>query len=94
MERVYPADALFVMIGATANTGWLPTGLQRDQKGFICTGHSLRPSRDLRPPLPLETSFPGIFCAGDVRSGSIKRVASSVGEGSMAISFIHEYLAG
>lgn len=94
MERVYPADALFIMIGATANTGWLPSGLQRDQKGFICTGHSLRPSRDLRPPLPLETSFPGIFCAGDVRSGSIKRVASSVGEGSMAISFIHEYLAG
>ena len=92
-ERVLPADALFIMIGATANTDWLPSGLQRDQKGFICTGHSLRSSAEGRQFLPLETSLPGIFCAGDVRSGSVKRVASSVGEGSMAISFIHEYLA-
>lgn len=93
MERTCPADALFIMIGATANTGWLPAALQRDQKGFICTGHSLHAAEGERQPLPLETSLPGVFCAGDVRSGSIKRVASSVGEGSMAISFIHEYLA-
>ena len=92
-ERVQPADALFIMIGATAQTGWLPSTLQRDNNGFICTGHALPQTDGVRQPLPLETNLPGLFCAGDVRSGSIKRVASSVGEGSMAIAFIHQYLA-
>ena len=81
------------MIGATANTSWLPQTLERDAKGYICTGRDLTRWPLDREPFPLETSLPGIFCAGDVRHGSIKRVASGVGEGSMSIAFIHEYLA-
>jgi thioredoxin reductase (NADPH) len=87
------ADALFLMIGATANTAWLPPDLERDAKGYICTGRDLTGWSLEREPFPLETSLPGIFCAGDVRHGSIKRVASGVGEGSMSIAFIHQYLA-
>ena len=87
------ADALFLMIGATANTMWLPDTLERDDKGYVCTGRDLTAWPLDREPFPLETSLPGIFCAGDVRHGSIKRVASGVGEGSMSIAFIHEYLA-
>jgi thioredoxin reductase (NADPH) len=87
------ADALFLMIGATANTAWLPPTLERDVKGYICTGRDLTGWSLEREPFPLETSFPGIFCAGDVRHGSTKRVASGVGEGSMSIAFIHQYLA-
>jgi thioredoxin reductase (NADPH) len=87
------ADALFLMIGATANTSWLPQTLERDDKGYIRTGRDLTGWPLDREPFPLETSLPGIFCAGDVRHGSIKRVASAVGEGSMSIVFIHEYLA-
>jgi thioredoxin reductase (NADPH) len=87
------ADALLLMIGATANTSWLPPNMQRDAKGYICTGRDLTGWSLDREPFPLETSLPGIFCAGDVRHGSIKRVASGVGEGSMSIAFIHEYLA-
>jgi thioredoxin reductase (NADPH) len=87
------ADALFLMIGATANTAWLPPALERDAKGYICTGRDLTGWSLEREPFPLETSLPGIFCAGDVRHGSIKRVASGVGEGSMSIAFIHQYLA-
>jgi thioredoxin reductase (NADPH) len=87
------ADALFLMIGATANTLWLPDTLERDDKGYVCTGRDLTAWPLDREPFPLETSFPGIFCAGDVRHGSIKRVASGVGEGSMSIAFIHQYLA-
>jgi thioredoxin reductase (NADPH) len=91
--RQRSADALFVMIGAIARTDWLPEALRRDAKGFILTGRDL-PDRDfLRVPFPLETSMPGIFCAGDVRHDSIKRVSSGVGEGSMAIAFVHQYLA-
>jgi thioredoxin reductase (NADPH) len=87
-------DALFVMIGAKANTSWLPKELQRDSAGYICTGRDLTTWRDqARPAFPLETSLPGVFCAGDVRAESIKRVSSGVGEGSMAIAFIHQYLA-
>jgi thioredoxin reductase (NADPH) len=86
-------DALFLMIGATANTAWLPAALQRDAHGYICTGRDLTGWPLEREPFPLETSLPGIFCAGDVRHGSIKRVASGVGEGSMSIAFIHQYLA-
>jgi thioredoxin reductase (NADPH) len=87
------ADALFLMIGATANTLWLPDTLERDDKGYVCTGRDLTAWPLEREPFQLETSLPGIFCAGDVRHGSIKRVASGVGEGSMSIAFIHEYLA-
>src|SRR3984957_17910670 len=88
-----PADALFVMIGARAGTDWLPEEVQRDVNGFICAGRDIEQwSRD-REPFLLETSLPGIFCAGDVRHGSIKRVSSGVGEGSMAIAFIHQFLA-
>ncbi|HZL27352.1 MAG TPA: FAD-dependent oxidoreductase [Acidobacteriaceae bacterium] len=91
--RTRKADALFVMIGANANTGWLPDGLQRDENGYVCTGRDLEFWQQRRPPFLLETNFPGLFCAGDVRHDSIKRVSSGVGEGSMAIAFVHQYLA-
>jgi thioredoxin reductase (NADPH) len=87
------AQALFVMIGATASTAWLPADLERDSHGYICTGRDLVKWELDREPFPLETSLPGVFCAGDVRHSSIKRVSSGVGEGSMAIAFIHQYLA-
>ena len=90
------ADGLFVMIGADANTKWLPKELQRDERGFVCTGRDvmdLPTWNGSRPPFLLETNLPGFFCAGDVRHDSIKRVSSGVGEGSMAIAFIHQYLA-
>lgn len=89
----YEADALFVLIGADANTSWLPRELECDNKGYICTGRDLTKWSLEREPFPLETSLPGVFCAGDVRHNSIKRVSSGVGEGSMAIAFIHQYLA-
>jgi thioredoxin reductase (NADPH) len=93
-------SALFVFIGAEPCTGWLGGQLAVDEDGFIATGHELAlthldpagEGRD-RPPLPLETSRPGVFAVGDVRSQSIKRVASAVGEGAMAVRLIHEYLA-
>jgi thioredoxin reductase (NADPH) len=90
------ADALFVLIGADAATGWLPKDLQRDERGYVCTGRDLPDSPDggaIRTPFLLETNLPGFFCAGDVRHDSIKRVSSGVGEGSMAIAFVHQYLA-
>jgi len=97
----YETDALFVFIGADAETAWLPPALIRDARGYVCTGRDVLdlvrkhegtwPVR--RDPYLLETSIPGIFAAGDVRHGSIKRVASGVGEGSMAIAFVHQYLA-
>jgi thioredoxin reductase (NADPH) len=89
----YEADALFVMIGAVADASWLPKELERDEKGYICAGRDLSTWKLERAPFPLETSLPGVFCAGDVRHNSIKRVSSGVGEGSMAIAFIHQYLA-
>ena len=87
------ADALFVMIGAHADTSWLPNQLERDSNGFICTGRDLSSFEPDRAPYSLETTLPGVFCAGDVRHDSIKRVSSAVGEGSMAIAFVHQYLA-
>ena len=87
------AKGLLIMIGAVAKTHWLPESLERDAKGFICTGRDITTWPLDREPFALETSIPGIFCAGDVRHGSVKRVASGVGEGSMSIAFIHEYLA-
>jgi thioredoxin reductase (NADPH) len=89
----YDADALFVMIGADACTSWLPIELERDPRGYLCTGRDLTTWKLDRHPFPLETSLPGVFCAGDIRHNSIKRVSSGVGEGSMAIAFIHQYLA-
>ncbi|MEP6942506.1 MAG: FAD-dependent oxidoreductase [Betaproteobacteria bacterium] len=96
-----PASALFVLIGADAQTDWLPDDVIRDDKGYVCTGRDVM---DLvadkqgtwplqRDPYLLETSVPGVIAAGDVRHGSVKRVASGVGEGSMAIAFVHQYLA-
>jgi thioredoxin reductase (NADPH) len=91
--RTFETGSLFVMIGADAVTGWLPAELERDEKGYLLTGRDLRTWHLAREAFPLETSLPGVFCAGDVRHGSIKRVSSGVGEGSMAIAFIHQYLA-
>ena len=92
-ERERPADAVFAFIGADAQTAWLPPSIARDSRGYILTGHDIADWRSARAPFALETSVPGIFAAGDVRSTSVKRVASSVGEGSMAIALIHEYFA-
>jgi thioredoxin reductase (NADPH) len=89
------ADALFVMIGADAVTHWLPPQLQREN-GYVCTGREVsdRPGwAGDRAPFLLETNLPGFFCVGDVRYNSIKRVSSGVGEGSMAIAFVHQYLS-
>src|SRR5262249_28854031 len=89
--------AVFSMIGARPCTEWLPPEIERDEKGFIKTGSDVveatawRESR--RRPAPLETSLPGIFAAGDVRSGSVKRCAAAVGEGGMAVAGIHMSLA-
>jgi thioredoxin reductase (NADPH) len=94
--RTVPAAALFVLIGATPRTDWLPTSVARDDKGFILTGldvpHGGRPASPRPVPLPLETSMLGVFALGDVRHGSVKRVASAVGEGSVAVRSVHEYL--
>ena len=87
------ADDLFVFIGADAATEWLPAALERDPRGYLRTGRDIERWALDRPPFLLETSVPGIFAAGDVRSESVKRVASSVGEGSMVIAFIHQHLA-
>src|SRR5215216_594423 len=91
------ADALFILIGAQPHTEWLGDTVQRDRKGFIITGHDLDRAGVgwslERSPLPLETSMPGVFAVGDVRQGSVKRVASAVGEGAIAVRYIHEYLA-
>jgi thioredoxin reductase (NADPH) len=87
------AHAVFVMIGADASTAWLPESVERDAKGYIFTGRDVTKWPLERQPMPLETSLPGVFCAGDVRHDSIKRVSSGVGEGSMAVAFIHQYLA-
>jgi thioredoxin reductase (NADPH) len=87
--------ALFSFIGANPRTDWLPPEIERDDKGFIKTGPSLASSprwTARRPPFYLETTRPGVFAAGDVRSGSVKRCASAVGEGSMAVQFVHEHL--
>ena len=89
--------AVFSMIGAKPCTNWLPPEVERDDKGFIKTGAAVADSpfwkNNSRVPGPLETSVPGIFAAGDVRSGSIKRCAAAVGEGGMAIAGVHDALA-
>jgi thioredoxin reductase (NADPH) len=89
-----PADGLFVLIGAQPFTQWLPEAVRRDQWGFILTGPDAAESgASRRAPLLLETSTPGVFAAGDVRHGSVKRVASAVGDGSIAIRLVQEHLA-
>jgi thioredoxin reductase (NADPH) len=99
--RTVAASALFILIGAEPRTDWLDGVVERDHRGYVLTGRDLLqrdgrppPAWPLeRPPLPLETSLPGVFAAGDVRYRSVKRVASAVGEGSIAIQLVHEYLA-
>jgi thioredoxin reductase (NADPH) len=93
-EETVPADALFVLIGARPLTEWLPNELARDRKGFLLTGADIAGGWPLlRPPFPMETSVPRIFAAGDVRSGSVKRVAAAVGEGATAVQAVHRVLA-
>lgn len=99
--EVLPATALFILIGAQPRTDWLAGVVERDSQGFIRTGPDLASGANRRPkgwplerdPFLLEASVPGIFVAGDVRYGSVKRVASGVGEGSIAVQFIHRYLS-
>jgi thioredoxin reductase (NADPH) len=89
------SGGLFIFIGADAETGWLPPEIALDRRGFVLTGSDVTAAGRWeldRDPYLLETSVPGIFACGDVRFGPVKRVASSVGEGSMAIAFVHQYL--
>jgi thioredoxin reductase (NADPH) len=94
------ADALFVFIGTHPRSGWLPPEVLRNTKGFVLTGRDLMAAdgyariwKERREPLPLETSVPGVFAAGDLRASAMNRVASAVGEGSMVVRLAHEYLA-
>src|SRR5215217_4658014 len=99
--RTVAASALFVLIGAEPRTDWLEGAVARDQRGYVLTGPDLWAPEGRtrvpwpleRPPLLLETSLPGVFAAGDVRYRSVKRVASAVGEGSIAVQLVHQYLA-
>jgi thioredoxin reductase len=96
-RRSVPADALFVLIGSQPRTQWLGASVARDRRGFILTGPDLSAGTGHRwppgrPPLPLETSLPGVFAAGDARRGSVKRVASAVGEGAATIPLVHHHL--
>lgn len=95
-ERELDAGALFIFIGQRAHTDWLEDLVQLDERGFVLSGNTLAPVEGWtvdRDPLPLETSVPGIFVAGDVRHGSTRRVAGATGEGSTAIRFVHQHLA-
>ena len=94
------ADALFIFIGTRPRSDWLPPEVLRDPKGFVLTGRDLMAAdgftriwKELREPLLLETSVPGVFAAGDLRAGAMNRVASAVGEGSMVVRLVHEYMA-
>jgi thioredoxin reductase (NADPH) len=89
------SGGLFLFIGADAKTAWLPPEIARDERGYVLTGSDMRGADHWkldRDPYLLETSVPGIFACGDVRFGPVKRVAAAVGEGSMAIAFVHQYL--
>jgi thioredoxin reductase (NADPH) len=93
--RLLDSDALFILIGADAETAWLPPEIALDRRGYVLTGTDVRDAGRWeleRDPYLLETSVPGIFACGDVRFGPVKRVAAAVGEGSMAIAFVHQYL--
>jgi len=93
-ERLEPVVGMFIFIGASPQTDWLDGRIERDDKGFVLSGADVKRFPLERDPFLLETSQPGVFVAGDVRHGSMKRVASSVGEGAMSVRFVHEYLAG
>ncbi|HKT82887.1 MAG TPA: NAD(P)/FAD-dependent oxidoreductase, partial [Solirubrobacterales bacterium] len=93
--RGVDSSGLFVFIGADAETEWLPPEISLDRHGYVLTGGEMRSAANWtldRDPFLLETSVPGIFACGDVRSGPVKRVAAAVGEGSMSIAFVHQYL--
>jgi thioredoxin reductase (NADPH) len=101
-EEARPANSIFIFIGAAPKTDWLPEDIATDGKGFILAGPDLKARSSAlnghgwkleREPYLLETSIPGIFVAGDVRFNSVKRCASAVGEGSIAVQFMHQYLA-
>jgi thioredoxin reductase (NADPH) len=92
----HDSGGLFVFIGADAETAWLPQGIARDARGYLLTGDEVKAAGhwgQSRDPYLLETSIPGVFACGDVRASPVKRVASAVGEGSMAIAFVHRFLA-
>lgn len=95
-EEIRDASALFIFVGAVPHSDFLGDSIGRNEKGFIYTGTDVRAFTDTWPldrdPLPLETSVPGVFAAGDVREGAVRRVANAVGEGSIAVSFVHRYL--
>jgi thioredoxin reductase (NADPH) len=95
--RTLPAEMLFVLIGAAPHTDWLGATVARDEHGFLLTDRDLAragaPWPLERPPFPFETSLPGVFAAGDVRSGSSKRLAAAVGEGSAVVTYVHQHLA-
>ena len=95
-RNIVETPAVFSMVGAMPCTSWLPPEIERDEKGFVKTGHAVAGAPAWkgmnRLPGPLETSRPGIFAAGDVRSGSVKRCAAAVGEGGMAVEGVHEVL--
>jgi thioredoxin reductase (NADPH) len=93
--RRHDSGSVFVFIGADAETEWLPGEVARDARGYVLTGEAVVKAghwRESRDPYLLETSVPGIFACGDVRSSPVKRVAAAVGEGSMAIAFVHQFL--
>jgi thioredoxin reductase (NADPH) len=100
-QLTFQTNSLYLFIGADPNTSWLHGCVELDKNGFVLTGMSLPPAvADLerwqlagRSPFLLETSLPGVFAAGDVRAGSAKRVSSAVGEGAMAVSFVHAHIA-
>jgi thioredoxin reductase (NADPH) len=95
-QETREASALFIFVGAVPHSDFLEDSIRRNDKGFIYTGTDVQSFTDAWPldrdPLPLETSVPGVFAAGDVREGAVRRVASAVGEGSIAVSFVHRYL--
>ena len=92
MVETVPAGMLLVLIGALPQTEWLANAVECDDRGVVVTGGEVTSDVE-RTPLRLETSMPGVFAAGDVRRGSVKRVASAVGEGAIAVQLIHEYLS-
>jgi len=86
-------SGLFVMIGAVPRTDWLPSGIARDERGYVLTGADVPLDDQAEQRLPFETTMPGVFALGDVRAGSVKRIAAAVGEGSAAVAHVHRYLA-